>query len=52
MRRGSISLNTDDPVEYLSLCRPKFGEAAYPAMLKFAEEAAANVRVRPYEPAI
>ena len=39
----SISLNTDDPAEYLSLCRPKFGEAAYPAMLKFAEEAAANV---------
>lgn len=39
----SISLNTDDPAEYLSMCRPKFGEAAYPAMLKFAEEAAANV---------
>ena len=37
----SISLNTDDPVEYLSVCRPKFGEAAYPAMLKFTQEAAA-----------
>ena len=36
----SISLNTDDPVEYLSVCRPKFGEAAYPAMLKFTQEAA------------
>ena len=36
----SISLNTDDPAEYLALCRPKFGEAAYPAMLKFAREAA------------
>lgn len=36
----SISLNTDDPVEYLTMCRPKFGAAAYPAMLKFAEEAA------------
>ena len=36
----SISLNTDDPVEYLSLCRPRFGAAAYPAMLKFAKEAA------------
>jgi len=37
----SISLNTDDPAEYLTLCRPRFGEAAYPAMLKFAREAAA-----------
>jgi TatD family-associated radical SAM protein len=36
----SISLNTDDPAEYLSVCRPKFGEAAYPAMLKFTQEAA------------
>ena len=39
----SISLNTDDPAEYLSMCRPRFGEAAYPAMLKFARGAAANV---------
>lgn len=37
----SISLNTDDPAEYLTLCRPRFGESAYPAMLKFAKEAAA-----------
>ena len=37
----SISLNTDDPAEYLALCRPKFGEAAYPAMLKFTQAAAA-----------
>ena len=37
----SVSLNTDDPAEYLTLCRPRFGEAAYPAMLKFAKEAAA-----------
>ena len=37
----SISLNTDDPAEYLSVCHPKFGEAAYPAMLKFTQEAAA-----------
>ena len=36
----SISLNTDDPAEYLAVCRPKFGEAAYPAMLKFTQEAA------------
>ena len=39
----SISLNTDDPAEYLALCRPKFGEAAYPAMLKFTKEAATVV---------
>ncbi len=37
----SISLNTDDPAEYLAVCRPRFGEAAYPAMLAFAREAAA-----------
>ncbi len=35
----SISLNTDDPEEYLAVCRPRFGRAAYPAMLRFAEEA-------------
>ena len=39
----SISLNTDDPAEYLAVCRPKFGEAAYPAMLAFAKAAAASV---------
>ena len=39
----SISLNTDDAAEYLDLCRPKFGEAAYPAMLAFAKEAASVV---------
>ena len=39
----SISLNTDDPAEYLAVCRPRFGEAAYPAMLRFAEEAARYV---------
>ena len=39
----SISLNTDDPGEYLAVCRPKFGEAAYPALLQFAKEAAAHV---------
>lgn len=36
----SISLNTPDPEEYLALCRPKFGAAAYPAMLAFAADAA------------
>jgi TatD family-associated radical SAM protein len=39
----SISLNTDDPAEYLDVCRPKFGEAAYPAMLAFAREAVRHV---------
>ncbi len=39
----SISLNTDDPEEYVSKCRPKFGAAAYPALLKFAKEATAFV---------
>ena len=39
----SISLNTDDPAEYLAVCRPKFGEAAYPALLKFAREAVEHV---------
>ncbi|MBQ6470992.1 MAG: radical SAM protein [Victivallales bacterium] len=37
--RLSISLNCADAKEYLDLCRPKFGEAAFPAMLKFAQEA-------------
>lgn len=36
----SISLNTDDPAEYLAVCRPKFGASAYPAMLEFTREAA------------
>ena len=39
----SISLNTDDPAEYLALCRPKFGADAFPALLAFAREAASAV---------
>ena len=39
----SISLNTDDASEYLEICRPKFGEAAYPALLKFARDAVGSV---------
>ena len=39
----SISLNTDDPAEYLALCRPKFGADAFPALLVFAREAASAV---------
>ena len=35
----SISLNTDDPAEYLAVCRPKFGADAYPAMLAFSHDA-------------
>lgn len=36
----SISLNTDDPDEYLALCRPKFGAPSYEAMKNFAASAA------------
>ena len=39
----SISLNTDDPAEYLALCRPRFGADAFPALLAFAREAASAV---------
>ena len=39
----SISLNTDDPAEYLALCRPKFGADAFPALRAFAREAASAV---------
>ena len=34
----SVSLNAPTAEEYARLCRPKFGAAAYPALLKFAEE--------------
>ena len=39
----SISLNAPTAEEYAALCRPKFGAAAYPAMLKFAEEVGRHV---------
>ena len=32
----SISLNTSDPVKYLSMCKPEFGEQSFPAMQAFA----------------
>jgi TatD family-associated radical SAM protein len=35
----SISLNTPDAEKYQALVRSEFGDAAYPAMLHFAEEA-------------
>ena len=34
----SVSLNAATAEEYEALCRPKFGRAAYEAMLKFAAE--------------
>ena len=34
----SISLNAPTAEEYVALCRPKFGAAAYPALLKFTAE--------------
>ncbi|MBO5751042.1 MAG: radical SAM protein [Kiritimatiellae bacterium] len=36
----SISLNSSTAEEYVAVCRPKFGEASYAALLKFAREAA------------
>ena len=39
----SISLNAATAEEYGTLCRPKFGAAAHPALLKFAEEVKAFV---------
>ena len=40
----SISLNAPTAEEYVALCRPKFGAAAYPALLKFAAEVKGFVR--------
>jgi TatD family-associated radical SAM protein len=31
----SISLNAPDAQSYLDLCRPRFGKAAYPAVIDF-----------------
>ena len=39
----SISLNAATPEKYVALCRPRFGSAAYAALLKFAEEIRAVV---------
>ena len=40
----SISLNAPTAEEYVELCRPKYGAAAYPALLKFAKEVKGFVR--------
>ena len=40
----SISLNAATAEKYADLCRPKFGAAAYPALLRFAEEAKRQVK--------
>ena len=39
----SVSLNTADAGQYETLCRSIFGERAYPAILKFIEDAKAHV---------
>ena len=39
----SVSLNAPTAEEYVALCRPKFGAAAHPALLKFAEEVKRHV---------
>lgn len=39
----SISLNSSSAAEYVAICRPRQGEAAYQAMLDFAQEAAQYV---------
>ena len=36
----SVSLNAPDAASYAALCRPRFGAAAYPAVLDFARAAA------------
>ena len=39
----SVSLNAADPVTYNRICRPRFGEDAFPGVVKFAREAARYV---------
>ncbi len=38
----SISLNASNSERYMELCRPKFGEDSYPAILDFARRAVAR----------
>lgn len=39
----SISLNASNAKEYESVCRPSFGDAAFPAMLQFARDCKQSV---------
>ena len=39
----SVSLNASSSEEYRELCRPEFGEAAYPALLEFIGEISSSV---------
>lgn len=41
VRTVSVSLNTANPGQYERLCRPRFGAAAYPAILDFVRRAVA-----------
>ena len=34
----SVSLNAADPITYNRICRPRFGEDAFPAVVRFARE--------------
>jgi radical SAM enzyme (TIGR04100 family) len=43
--RVSVSLNAANAREYVELCSPIYGEAAYPAMLQFARDCTAYVPV-------
>ena len=39
----SVSLNAPNNQRYMDICKPSFGEAAYPAMLEFAEKAVKKI---------
>ncbi|MBQ4193878.1 MAG: radical SAM protein [Clostridia bacterium] len=39
----SVSLNAADPITYNRICRPRFGEDAFPAVVRFAREVARYV---------
>lgn len=39
----SVSLNAADPITYARVCHPRFGEDAFPAVVKFAREVARYV---------
>lgn len=39
----SISLNTSDPGNYVKICKPEYGDQAFPAVLRFAESCKKHV---------